>query len=337
MRSLKLTFLLTLFLLAGCGNNVERTTLLVYTPHGRDLLRDFAQKYEAANPNVKVQFLDIGSREILERIRAERFHPQADIWFGASQITFQDAANENLLANYRPTWADKVSADSHDVNDFWYGTYETPEVIAYNSEVLTAETAPKDWDEVLTETWRDKILIRNPIPSDSMRVIFGAMIQRQTSTENGYEWLEKLDGNVKEYTSDGSLLMQKIARREGLISLWNMPDVVLFKQQKNLPVDYILPASGTPVVIDAIAVVKNAPNQREAQKFYEFVTTRENLIYAANKYYRLPVSRPDVEKSELPAWMQTDFKRMNVNWDDLRKNGSVYIKHWDNKIRGRNK
>ena len=58
------------------------------------------------------------------------------------------------------------------------GPYETPEVIVYNSEAVTAAEAPKDWDDVLDPKWRDKVLIRNPNPSDSMRAIFGAMIWR---------------------------------------------------------------------------------------------------------------------------------------------------------------
>ena len=65
------------------------------------------------------------------------------------------------------------------------------------------------------------------------------------SPEKGYDWLRRLDANVHEYTADGTLLMQKLARREGLISLWNMPDVWAYKQ-KGLPVAYVIPASGTP-------------------------------------------------------------------------------------------
>jgi len=49
-----------------------------------------------------------------------------------------------------------------DAQDRWYGTCETPEVIVYNRDVVHAEEAPKDWDDVLDPKWRDKILIRNP-------------------------------------------------------------------------------------------------------------------------------------------------------------------------------
>jgi len=287
-----------------------------------------------------VQFLDMGSREILERLRAERNRPQADLWWGAAHTTFQAAAEENLLSPYKPTWANQIPADSRDTQDRWYATYATPEVIVYNTDAVRAEDAPHDWDDVLDPKWRDKVLIRNPNPSDSMRAIFGAMILRfypQTnSPAGGYDWLRKLDANVHEYTADGTLLMQKLARQEGLVSLWNMPDVRLYQEQKHFPVAYAIPRSGTPVITDAIAVVRGAPHEEEARRFYEFVNTPESLVYAARTYYRIPV-RTDLDRSQLPAWMNEPFTQMKIDWDLLRRDGNDWLKFWDTEIRGRSK
>ncbi|MBV9210755.1 MAG: extracellular solute-binding protein [Acidobacteria bacterium] len=320
------------------GGTKPKRTLMIYTPHGQDMLKDFIARYQAVNPDVNVQFADMGSQEVLARLRVERNRPQADLWWGAAHTTFQTAADEGLLAPYRPTWADKVPAEARDAQDRWYGTYETPEVIVYNSEAVKASEAPRDWDDVLDPKWRDKVLIRNPNPSDSMRAIFGAMIWRfykeTNSPAGGYDWLRKLDANVHEYTADGTLMMQKLARREGLISLYNMPDARLYQEQKKLPVAYIIPASGTPVVIDGIAIVRGSQHEDEAKRFYEFVTTQESLTHAAQTYYRLP-TRTDIDRTQLPAWMNEPFGRMQLDWDLLRKEGGEWLKYWDTEIRGR--
>lgn len=338
------TFLVVFFLLVtgtlfSCKRqNQSGRRLLIYTPHGQDMLRDFVGRYKQQHPDVDVQFLDMGSRQILERVTVERNRPQADLWWGASHTTFQTAAEQNLLAEFRPSWANDVEPSARDENNRWFGTYETPQVIAYNSEAVSANDAPRDWDDVIDPKWLDKVLIRNPTPSDTMRTIFGAMIWRfykeSRSPQQGYEWLRKLDANVHEYTADGTLLMQKIGRREGLITLWDMPDVRLFKEQKGLPVAYTIPASGTPVVIDGIAIVRGAPNEEEAKRFYEFVTSEESLIYTAHKYYRLPI-RESLDRSKLPAWMNEPFIRMPLDWDLLRKEGGDWLKYWDTEIRGR--
>jgi len=336
LAALTVFLFLCLFSCRKNANNPHR--LLVYTPHGQDLLRDFVNQYKQKYPEADVQFLDMGSREILERVRVERNRPQGDLWWGAAHTTFQTAADENLLAEFRPSWADKVPESAHDPEGRWFGTYETPQVIVYNTEAVSATDAPHDWNDVLDPKWHDKVLIRSPYPSDTMRAIFGAMMWRSLkdtgSPEKGYEWLRKLDANVHEYTADGTLLMQKLARREGLISLWDMPDVRLSKEQKNFPVAYSLPASGTPVVTDGIAIIKGAQHEDEARRFYEFVTTPESLVYAAHKYYRIP-ARTDLDRAKLPAWMNEPFTRMPLDWTLLRKQGDEWLRYWDTQIKGR--
>lgn len=339
LRALLIVFLL----LAGatflsCRRQSQSRRLLIYTPHGQDMLRDFIGRYKQQYPDADVQFLDMGSRQILERVTLERNRPQGDLWWGASHTTFQTAADQDLLLEFQPSWTNDVSPSTRDEKNRWFGIYETPQVIAYNSEMVDASEAPRDWDDVIDPKWRDKVLIRDPNPSDTMRTIFGAMIWRfykdSRSPEQGYEWLRKLDANVHEYTADGTLLMQKIGRREGLVTLWDMPDVRLFKEQKGLPLDYTIPASGTPIVIDGIAIIKGAPNEDEAKRFYEFVTSQESLIYAAHKYYRLPI-RESLDRSQLPGWMNQPFIRMPLDWDVMRREGTEWLKYWDAQIRGR--
>lgn len=343
MRAAKLLFTIACLsaLLFSCNRSGSSSNkLLIYTPHGQDMLREFVAQYKTQHPEVTVEFLDMGAREILERVRAERNRPQADLWWGAAHTTFQTAAEENLLAPYRPTWAANTPEGSRDANDNWYGTYQTPEVIVYNSDAVKAEEAPKDWDDVLDPKWRDKILIRNPNPSDSMRAIFGAMIWRfykDTGTpDKGYEWLRRLDANVHEYTADGTLLMQKLVRREGVITLWNLPDVWIYKEQKGFPIGYDFPRSGTPVITDGIAIVRGTQHEAEAKRFYEFVTTSEALVLAAKKYYRMPV-RNDIDRSQLPAWMNEKVNALPLDWNVLRKQSGEWLRYWDTEIRDHNK
>ena len=45
--------------LAGCGGN--KNAIVVYSPHGRDLLSGFAATFEQAHPGTDVQWVDMGS------------------------------------------------------------------------------------------------------------------------------------------------------------------------------------------------------------------------------------------------------------------------------------
>ena len=57
---------------------------------------------------------------------------------------------------------------------------------------------------------------------------------------------------------------------------------------------------------------------------------------AAQKYYRIPV-RTDLDRSQLPAWMNEPFTPLPLDWELLRKNGNDWLRYWDTEIRGKNR
>jgi len=323
---------------SSCGGN-SRTPLVVYSPHGKDLLQYYEQAFEKGHPDVDIQWVDMGSQDVLDRLRSERANPQADVWFGAPAETFARAANEGLLAPYRPSWSATLPVESHDSKDLWYGTYLTPEVIAYNSEVVPAADAPKDWDEVLDPKWKGKIIIRDPIPSGSMRAIFGAIILRELkrtgSTKAGFDWLRRLDANTKEYVISPTMLYQKLGQREGTLSLYDMPDIETLRQTTKYPIASRIPASGTPLLVDAIALVRGSRHPALAKEFYEFVTTTQSLRTAAERFVRMP-ARPDISDDSLPAWIRdarAQIRPMPLDRQLLADSLDSWMKYWDAHVR----
>src|SRR5688500_20340812 len=93
---------LALLFAIGCGSD-GRTVLTVYSPHGKDLLQYYEEGFEKANPSIDVQWVDMGSQEVLERIRAEKANPQADWWFGDQAEAFDRAKRDDLIDMYSTT------------------------------------------------------------------------------------------------------------------------------------------------------------------------------------------------------------------------------------------
>ncbi len=331
---------LALILVAACSSD-GRTVLTVYSPHGKDLLKYFEDGFEKANPAIDVQWVDMGSQEVLDRIRAEGANPQADVWFGAPAEAFDRATREKLLEPYKPTWSEQVAAEAHESGNHWYGTYLTPEVIGYNSEAVTDAEAPKDWDDVLDPKWKGKILIRDPIASGTMRAIFGAIMARSMAQtgkpDAGYEWLRKLDVNTREYVLNPTLLYQKLGRQEGVITLWDMPDIATLQQRIGIPVKYAIPSSGTPLLVDGIGIVRGTERRREAELYYEYVTTPAALVAAAEKFLRIP-TRKDIPPANLPPWIREaleKIKPMPVDRAVMAAHLDEWMKYWDANIRNR--
>jgi iron(III) transport system substrate-binding protein len=330
----------SLILATACGSD-NRTVLTIYSPHGKDLLKYYEDGFEKANPGIDVQWVDMGSQEVLERIRAEGANPQADVWFGAPAEAFDRATREKLLEPYKPTWSGQVDAEAREAAHHWYGTYLTPEVIGYNSEAVKDADAPRDWDDVVDPKWKGKVLIRDPIASGTMRAIFGAIMARSMAQtgkpEAGYEWLRKLDVNTREYVLNPTLLYQKLGRQEGVITLWDMPDIATLQQRLGIPIKYVIPSSGTPLLVDGIAIVRGAERRKEAELYYEYVTTPEALVAAAEKFLRIP-ARKDIPPAKLPEWIREaleTIKPMPVDRALMAAHLDEWMKYWDANIRNR--
>ncbi len=324
----------------GCSSD-KRTVLTVYSPHGKELLDFLELGFEKAQSNIDVQWVDMGSQEVLDRVRAEAANPQADVWFGAPAETFDKGAKENLLEPYKPTWASAIDAEGKDASDRWYGTYLTPEVIAYNSQAVTEADAPKDWDQLLDPKWKGKVVIRDPIASGTMRAIFGAIMvrsmQQTGKPDSGYAWLRRLDANTREYVLNPTILYQKIGRQEGTITMWDMPDIATLEQRTKIPVKYVIPESGTPLLVDGIAIVKGTHHPAESKLYYEYVTRPDVLVESAKQFLRIP-ARKDIPAAQLPGWIQDALKQikpMPVDREVMAAHLDEWMKYWDANIRNR--
>ncbi len=323
--------------LAACSSDNKRT-LTVYSPHGKEMLSAFEKQFESAHPEVDVRWLDMGSQDAYDRIRTERSNPQADIWWGAPLTTFAKAEAEGLLESYTPSWTNNVAAEYRSARHFWYGTFATPEVIMYNNRLLKPEEAPKDWDELLDPKWKGKIVIRYPLASGTMRIIFSALIERELgrtgNVDSGFEWLRKLDANTKTYAADPTQLYLKIAREEGVVTLWNLPDVMIQTKMNGYPFGYEIPRSGTPMITDCIAIVRGTKHRKDAELFYEFVTSKQALLHQAAEYFRIP-TRSDIPKEDLPEWVRSlQIIPMNIDWASLEANEKAWMKRWDDEVKG---
>jgi iron(III) transport system substrate-binding protein len=316
-----------------------RTPLVLYSPHGRDQLELLEHAFERHHPDIDVRWLDMGSQEILDRLRFERVNPQADVWFGGPSTIFDRGVHDSVLAPYRPSWADQVAESSAKPAGFYYPAYRTPAVIAFNSRAVPRAEAPQDWDDVLAPRWKDKVIIRDPMASGTMRAIWGLIILRSLretgDTTRAMEWLRRLDGQTKTYTVSPALLYEKLARQEGLVSLWDLQDI-LFSQSKGIPLGYVFPRSGTVVIDDAIGLVRGSRHAEAARAFIDFVGSDEAQLLAARQVFRLP-ARTDLPLDSVPAWVADVEREMVVapmDWDLLSRQGPAWMSYWDQHVRG---
>jgi iron(III) transport system substrate-binding protein len=297
------------------------------------------KEFEREHPEIDVRWLDMGSQEVYDRLRSEKANAQADVWYGGPDTIFARGAREGLLQPFRPEWADAVAPASRHEGDFYFGLYRTPAMPVYNSKAVSAAEAPREWDDLLEPKWKDKILIRDPLASGTMRAVWGYILAKSVketgSPDAGFAWLARLDAQTKEYVFNPILLYEKIVRQEGLLTIWDLPDTLL-ERERGSPLQYVFPPSGTPVIDDAVGVVAGSRHPEAAKLFVNFLGGKPMQRLAAEKTYRLP-ARTDLGE-QLPAWareVERDMVPADIDWALLEKDGAAWMATWDRTIRGK--
>lgn len=324
--------------MAGCGGD-GRAPLVVYSPHGPELLEPVEREYERLHPDTDLKWLFMGSQEVYERVRAEAPNPQADVWYGGPSTILARGASEGLLAPYRPSWAEAIPASSRGAEDLFFASYRTAPVLAYNKDALAESEAPRDWDDLLEPRFKDQILLRDPLASGTMRTLFSMVLARsvaQTGHEDaGWAWLARFDAQTKEYVSTPALMLEKLTRREGLVTVWELTDM-LWQQQRGRPLAYRFPTSGVPMIDDSLGLVKAAPHAEAAKVFIEWVGSLEGQRFAAEVAFRLP-ARTDLPRETLPAWAQEVLRQLvEAPMDGLlvAQKDREWMTRWDRTVRG---
>ena len=297
-------------------------------------------EFEKAFPEYegKVETVIAGAQDNLDRMRAEASNPQAGVLWGGTQQQFEQAAEEGLLTPYTSKHDAAIPENYKSTDGTWVSEMLLPEVIIYNSDVLTPETAPQDWDELADPKWKDQIVIRDVMPSGTMRTIYSAMIYnsfKDTGTpDEGYELLKKVDANTVSYAATPDDMYTQIDQQVGTVTVWNMQDAFIQPNINNRPWGYVMPESGAPVLLDGVGIIKNEAQEEAAKAFMDFLLDPEMQAHLAEEYYQIPaVEIPDDQK---PEWLASfEINEMDIDWAVFAENQDEWMTYWADNIKNK--
>ena len=302
-------------------------TLVIYTTHSEEMVGVIADAF-TEKTGVNVEFINLKG-ELADRVRSEKENPQADIMFGGDAATYMMLDAEGCFTATNPTWGAGVNDAYKAANGNWYGTYLTPMVLFYNTNLLTAETAPADWKDLVNAEYANTIVTRDSL-SSSMGSTIASLIQYYTATEGeeaAWNYIAGLSANTKNYYNSGSMMYQAVGKGEAAVSMAVINDVFTNRDDNGMPIEMIIPETGAVVITDCVAAINNAPHANAAAAFMEFIGGEECQLLTATQYNRMPVNSAIL--ADCPAWMQTEFSVLDVDWSVISANKSAWLQTWE--------
>src|SRR5690606_10624343 len=133
-----LTLIAAVVVLGGCHSD-GREPLTLYSPHDRTLLAAVESRFEAAHPDIDLRWLDMGSQEILGRLRFYNPNPVAALWFRGPTTLFHRGVAEGVLQSSRPSWGNVVHSAPVGPDGKYWPVSRTPAVIAFNTNLISPD------------------------------------------------------------------------------------------------------------------------------------------------------------------------------------------------------
>ncbi|HNW47036.1 MAG TPA: ABC transporter substrate-binding protein [Thermotogota bacterium] len=286
-----------------------------YTTFEEPLAKEVFDAFEKET-GIRVEWVRLSTGEAVARLEAERENPQASIWVGGVGVLHVQAKMKGLTASYKSPQFLSIPEQYRDPEGFWVGLYVGPLAFVTNKNRAKelGISAPTNWDEIASETYRGMVRMADPITSGtSYNVITTIRYLYEGDEERTFEYLKRLDKNVNMYTRSGSAPGKECAIGETTVAIGYLHDLVRLVKN-GAPLEITLPSDGTGFEIAAMSLVKGGKDPVEAKKLYNWVLgpAAQGIIAA---WYVIPLS-PEAPTDDIYIQIQ-DIKTVEQDlvWD----------------------
>ena len=244
-----------------------------YTSVEINLAERIAKAFEAKFPGVAVKVERSGAERNFSRIGQE----YASKIYNCDTVNSSDAAHfiiwkrDGLLEPVLPIDVAEHYPAEHKDPDGTYASWRIMlSVIAYNTQLVKAEEAPKGFKDLLDPKWSGKMVKAHPGYSGMIMTA-----THQIARDLGWDYLEKLAKQKVMQVQSAADPMKKVVLGERAIMADGGDYTIYLMQEKGDPIAIVYPEEGTPLVTGPSAVMKRAPNPNAARLFHCWSFTQE--------------------------------------------------------------
>jgi iron(III) transport system substrate-binding protein len=247
--------------------------LSYYTSIDLPVAERIAKAFEARFPGVAVRVERTGAERLFQRIGQEyssRIH-------AVDAVNSSDAAHfivwkrNGWLAPYVPEDVARHYAAEYKDADGQFAAFRLMlSVIAYNTNLVKRDEAPKSHADLLDPKWKGKIVKAHPGYSGTIMTATQQLVR-----DLGWSYLEKLAQQGVMQVQSAADTPKKIALGERAIQADGNEYSVLLLKEAGQPVEPVYASDGTPMIIGPNGIFKNAPNPNAARLFQNWCFSAE--------------------------------------------------------------
>ena len=248
-------------------------TVVLYSSMDLPVGEKLGKAFEAAYPGIQIQIERSGSERLFQRIGQEfssNIHA-CDVINSSDASHFIPWKKNGWMMPFVPEDVAKYFPEAYRDGD---GMFAVSRIylssIAYNTNLVKAEDAPKSYADLLDPKWSGKMVKGHPAYSGT---IMTATFQQVR--ELGWDYFEKLSKQHVMQVQSSTDPPKKLSLGErAVMADGNEYGVVLLKEAGQ-PVEPIYPSEGTPTISGPTGIFASAPHPNAAKLFQAWLHSRE--------------------------------------------------------------
>ncbi len=294
--------------------------VVVYTAHEESIINALVPMFEK-DTGIKVNYVKLGSGDIIKRAKAESGNPQADvIWsIGGEQLE----AENQILAPYTPKDWDKI-APVYKVGTNWLPYTGIMNVFIVNTKMLSPDKYPRKWTDLTDARFKKLISSARADKSGSSYMQLANVVS--IYGEKGWDVYQGIMKNMVISASSGSV-PKFVNDGEQAVGITLEDNAFRFFSGGG-PVAIIYPEDGTVAAPDGIALLKGAPNLENAKKFIDWCLSKPVQEFLVDTMARRPVRIDAKDPKGLPALSKIKTVPYDFGW--AAKNKDAFVKRYVN-------
>ena len=244
-----------------------------YTSIDVKLSEQIGKAFEAKYPGIACRVERTGAERVFQRIGQE----YGSNIHAVDVVNSSDAAHlvvwkrNDWLAPYVPEDVALYYPPEHKDVDGTFASFRVfLSIIAYNTNLVKKEEAPKSFADLLDPKWKGKIVKAHPGYSGTiMTATF------QMARDLGWSYFEKLaQQNVLQVQSAADP-PKRLALGERAVQADGVEYLIINEKESGQPVEPVYATEGSPLIIGPNGVFKDAPNPNAARLFQSYCFTPE--------------------------------------------------------------
>ena len=212
---------------------------------------------------------------LIQRLRAEATSPVADVFWSSEIFHTIRLANESLLTGYQSSVTEEWPGEFCHPLGLWYGFGLRGRVIAYHTQRVSPEDAPRRLEDLLDKKWQGRLVMARPEFGTTAGDVASWFVHY--GKDRASEILRGLRDNDVHLVAGNSTAVRWVYNGQADICLTDTDDV--YAAQRNgwpLAMNFLRQGDAGPLAIpNTTCLIKDSPHPDEAKELMAFLLSEK--------------------------------------------------------------